>query len=283
MEPLRDFWSLVKSKQTGLLLFTGLAGYASHWQGTGGLTAWLGLAGSLLLAIAGATVLNMVYDRDIDARMARTQTRPLAAGRLDPWLVALAGLWMSWLGIGWAFALGPLYGLVVLAGWALDALVYTVWLKRRTAWSVVFGGIAGGMPALAGRVLALGEIDGPGLLLALAVLVWIPTHIMTFSIKYAADYAAAGVPVFPNRYGLRATQAVIGLSTVLAAQVMLAVIWYLALPLGYLGVAAALAAVLVGLAANAMIDPTVQRNLQLFKFASLYMMGSMAILFLTPH
>lgn len=279
MSRLGDLWSLVKSKQTGLLLFTGLAGYASAWQGgAAAAPRWGALAATLALAVAGATTLNMVYDRDIDAVMPRTRRRPLAAGRLRPVPTALAGLGASLLGIAWSFAMTPLYGAVVLAGWLLDVGVYTIWLKRRTAWSVVLGGVAGGMPALAGRVLATGHADATGLLLALAVLLWIPTHIMTFSIKYAADYAAAGVPVFPNRYGLRTTQAAIGLSTVLAALVMLSIIWRLALPLGYLGVSAGLALVLVGLAANAFISPSVQVNLRLFKFASLYMLGSMAVL-----
>ncbi|WP_374711824.1 heme o synthase [Symbiobacterium terraclitae] len=279
MQLMRDLWSLIKSKQTALLLFTGVAGYASVAQPARG--NWAPLTGALLASICGATVLNMVYDRDIDRKMSRTANRPLAAGRLSPAAVLALGAILSGTGLAWAFATAPLFGLVVLAGWFLDAVVYTVWLKRRTPWSVLWGGISGGMPALAGRTLALGRVDLVGLLLALAVLLWIPTHIMTFSIKYAADYAEAGVPVFPNTHGTGFTQRVISGSTLLAALTMLAATWLLALPWGVIGVAACLGAVLVGLAANALIRPSVAVNFRLFKFASVYMVAAMGLIAFT--
>jgi len=276
MQLVRDLWSLIKSRQTALLLFTGVAGYASAAEPLRG--GWPPLLGALLLSISGATVLNMVYDRDIDGQMARTRNRPLPAGRLSPGTALALGLAMSAGGLLWAFATDLLYGLVILAGWLLDVVVYTVWLKRRTPWSVVWGGISGGMPVLAGRALALGRVDLVGVLLALAVLLWIPTHIMTFSIKYAGDYAAAGVPVFPNVYGPEVTQKIISGSTVLAALTMAAVTWLLALPWGTVGVAFCLGAVLVGLAANALIRPSVQVNFRLFKFASVYMVAVMGLI-----
>lgn len=273
---LQDLWSLIKSKQTALLLFTGVAGYASVAEPLRG--GWVPLLGALFLSISGATVLNMVYDRDIDAQMARTRHRPLAAGRLSPGPALALGTLLTAGGLAWAFAADLLFGLVVLAGWLLDVVVYTVWLKRRTPWSVLWGGISGGMPVLAGRALALGRIDLVGALLALAVLLWIPTHIMTFSIKYAKDYARAGVPVFPNVYGQDVTQKVISGSTVLAALTMVAVTWLLSLPWGTLGVSFCLGAVLVGLSANALIRPSVAVNFRLFKFASVYMVAVMALI-----
>jgi len=278
MAILRDYWSLIKSRQTALLLYTGLAGFFSVPHGQWAATALPGLVGSLLLAISGATVLNMVYDRDIDAVMARTAKRPLAAGRLNPRNAALFGLLVSFLGVAWGVSTAPLFGLVVLAGWVLDVVVYTVWLKRRTAWSIIWGGLSGGMPVLAGRVLSIGHVDGLGILLALTVLVWIPTHILTFSIKYAEDYGRAGVPVLPNVYGVQTTQSVVGFSTVLAAAAMLIAIWLLALPQAYVGVAAALGMVLMGLAATALVFPSVQGNLRLFRYASVYMVASMGLL-----
>lgn len=273
-----DLWSLIKFKQTLLLLFTGLVGYASGLKGLEGPATYGGLLGSLFLAVAGTTVLNMVYDRDIDAVMTRTRERPLASGRLSPVVALLVGGAMSVGGLGWAFRLDFLFGLVILTGWLLDLVVYTMWLKRRTPWSVIWGGLSGGAPVLAGRVLATGRVELIGLLLALAVLLWIPTHIMTFSMKYAHDYARAGVPVFPNVYGLRATQVTISLSTVLAAAIMAGITWRLAEHWGPLTFAVALAMVLIGLSANAMVRPSVQVNYRLFKFASLYMVAAMALL-----
>ena len=84
--------------------------------------------------------------------------------------------------------------------------MYTVWLKRRTPYSIIIGGLAGGMPVLAGRVLATGQIDLVGVMLALGVLLWIPTHIMTFAMRHFDDYQAAHVPTFPAPYGFHATR-----------------------------------------------------------------------------
>ena len=65
--------------------------------------------------------------------------------------------------------LNTLFGLVVFAGLFIDVIIYTIWLKRRTAWSIVWGGISGGMPILAGRVLGMNQIDGVGILLTFAI------------------------------------------------------------------------------------------------------------------
>ncbi len=104
-------------------------------------------------------------------------------------------------GVGWAVLQNSYYGMVVFAGLFFDVVVYTIWLKRRTSWSIVWGGISGGMPILAGRVLAIGQVDFIGLLLLMAVLFWIPTHILTFSMRYYDDYLAAKVPTFCSAYG----------------------------------------------------------------------------------
>lgn len=275
---LRDYWALIKSLQTGLLLFTGIAGFVNARCPV---TSWPDLAaltGSLFLAISGSTVLNMVYDRDIDTKMCRTAQRPLPAHRLVVKEAMLVGLVLAFAGVAWAVALSPLYGLVVFAGLFFDVVVYTVWLKRRTSWSIVWGGIAGGMPVLAGRVLAVGRIDLLGVLLALSVLFWIPTHIMTFSIKYAEDYRRAGIPVFPNTHGVKVTRIIIGFSTAAAAITMLSAAWLLGLEWGYFQVAAILGTLLTAMAVVSVVRPSPKLNLYLFKFASLYMLGAMGLI-----
>ena len=161
---IRDnYWPMLKSLQTGLLLATGMAGFMSGECPVMGWQIMLGVTGSLFLAISGSTVLNMWYDRDIDALMERTCQRPLPSGKISPRGGLIFGLALSILGVGWAFSLGTLYGAIVFAGLFFDVVVYTIWLKRRTAWSIVWGGIAGAMPVLAGRVLATGQIDWIGI------------------------------------------------------------------------------------------------------------------------
>lgn len=277
---LRMYWTLTKSLQTGLLLVTGLAGYFSARCPTHSTALVLALSGSLFLAIAGSTVLNMVYDRDIDAQMLRACRRPLPANRMSAREGLLLGIALSLVGIAWAFALAPLYGAVVFAGWFCDVVVYTLWLKRRTAWAILWGGIAGAMPILAGRALGAGQIDLVGILFALAILLWIPTHILTFGIKYAEQYRAAGVPVFPNRYGEAITRVTIALSAIFATLAMLLAAWQIGLSAGYFHLAFWLSALLVLVACASLLRRSPKLNFALYKCASLYMLGAMVLIML---
>lgn len=275
---LRAYWTLIKSLQTGLLLITGLAAYLSARCPV---TTWesvLAVAGSLFLAISGSTVFNMVYDRDIDAKMRRACQRPLPSGRVTVVEALLLGASLSLVGIGWAFWLSPLYGAVVLTGWFCDVVVYTIWLKRRTPYSIILGGLAGGMPALAGRVFAVNMIDAVGVLLALAVLLWIPTHIMTYNIKYAADYRRAGVPTFPSVYGVGITRVIITLSSIGAAIAVTLAALNIGMSWGYLRLLGVLSGGLLLLAIASMWRPSERLDFGLFKYASVYMLSSMVLL-----
>ena len=275
---LRAYWTLIKSLQTGLLLITGLAGYMSARCPV---TTWetlLAVTATLFLAISGSTVLNMVYDRDLDAKMKRACMRPLPSGKVSVREALLLGLFLSIAGVGGALWMSPLYGAVVFAGLFFDVVVYTIWLKRRTPYSIIIGGLAGGMPALAGRSLAVGAIDPLGILLALAVLVWIPTHILTYNIKYADDYARAGVPTFPSTYGVNVTRVIITLSSVGAAMAVTLAAIGIGMSWGYLRLLVILGGGLFALAAASMWRPSERLNHGLFKYASVYMLGSMLLL-----
>lgn len=268
---------LIKSLQTGLLLATGIAGYLSA-QVAVDIAILIGMSLSLLLAISGSTIMNMWYDHDIDAKMKRTHKRPAASGELSRREVFWVGSIISILGIGWSLAIAPLYGIIIFAGWFFDVVVYTLWLKRLTCWSIVWGGISGAMPILSGRALATGQIDLIGVLLALSILFWIPTHTLTFSIKFRQDYTNAGVPTFPSTYGDSFTRAAIALSSVLAA---LAIGWasiLIGLSAGYLRLIAVLTAGLLLLAFATFRVQSERVNFSLFRYASLYMLCSMIIL-----
>jgi heme o synthase len=274
---LKHYWPLVKSLQTGLLLSTGLAGFLStHLHPSLGILA--SVAGSLFLSISGSTILNMWYDRDIDMVMDRTHNRPLASGLVSQSEALLLGLLLSAAGVLWALWMSPLYGLVVFSGLFFDVVVYTILLKRRTCWSIVWGGISGGMPILAGRAMALGRIDMVGLLLALAVLFWIPTHIMTFSMRYFADYRLARIPTFPSTYGFETTRAAIALSSMVAAASMGVAGVMIGVQAGFLRLMVVLSAGLLLLSLAAVFRPSERVNFGLFKYASVYMLASMILL-----
>jgi protoheme IX farnesyltransferase len=268
---------LIKSLQTGLLLATGVAGYLSA-KIPFNIPVLIGMSVSLFLAISGSTIMNMWYDHDIDAKMKRTHKRPVASGELSRDEVFWVGIVISMLGVGWAAAIAPLFGTIVFAGWFFDVVVYTLWLKRITCWSIVWGGISGAMPILAGRVLAVGQIDLIGILLALAILFWIPTHTLTFSIKFREDYANAGVPTFPSTYGESFTRATITISSVLAA---IAIGWasiLIGLSAGYLRLMAVLTTGLLLLAFATFRVQSERANFGLFRYASFYMLSAMIIL-----
>ncbi len=274
---LRDYGSLIKSLQTGLLLMTGMAGYLSaHASMQWG--QFLGLIPSLFLAISGSTILNMWWDRDIDAKMKRTHMRPTPSGSLSSNEVLIAGAATSIIGIGWALALDPRYGLVVFAGLFFDVVIYTIWLKRRTCWAIVWGGIAGAMPVLSGRMLAVNHIDAIGVLLAASILFWIPTHTLTFSLKFAEDYRAAGVPTFPSSYGIRTTRLAIAASSILAGVAMIVASIWIGVAEGALALIIILSGVLLFLAATVLFRPSEKTNLRLYKYASIYMLCTMLLI-----
>lgn len=277
-EKLRLYSPLIKSLQTTLLMVTGLAGYMTARCPVTTFGTMVGLAGSLFLSISGSTILNMWYDRDIDAKMGRTSQRPLALGLVSAKEVLIVGLIVSALGVGIAVWMAPLYGVVIFAGLFFDVVVYTIWLKRKTAWAIVWGGISGAMPILAGRVLGVGAIDWIGIALALAVLFWIPTHTLTFSIRFRKDYADAGVPTFPALYGEKFTQLMIAASSVLAAITIAVAAYGVGTEWGFLRLMAVLSGGLLTLAIATVVRPSEQVNFGLFKYASMYMFGAMILL-----
>lgn len=277
---IKVYWRLIKSLQTILLLFTGITGFISSkcpfmsWQ------LFLLLIVSLFLTISGTTVFNMVWDRDIDARMRRTQKRPLPLGEVSVRESVILGLLLLMPGLALSFYLSFIYGLVVFAGFFIDFVIYTIWLKRKTAWSIVWGGISGGMPILAGRVLGTGSIDIIGLLLALAILLWIPTHIMTFNIRYFEDYSKAGVPTFAGKYGFQNTRVIVAASSIASTLAFALGATLLGLSWGFLTMLFFIALAFIVVAAVGMYKPGSQINFHLFKMASLYMILVMFIIIL---
>jgi len=277
-ERLRLYWVMIKPFQTGLLLLTGITGFITARCPVMNAKILAGLTGSLFLSISGSTILNMVIDRDIDSRMKRTAHRPLPAGKISPLEAAIVGEVACVAGLLWALSLSGLFALIVAAGVFFDVVVYTIWLKRRTPWSILWGGIAGAMPILAGRVLGLGRVDLIGVLLGISILLWIPTHILTFNMKYFEDYARAGIPTFPSTYGFHNTRLIIAISSVGAALAVGIGIIALGLSWGYLRLLGVLTTGLLGLVIYSIFKPSEKVNFGLFKYASLFMLSSMLML-----
>ncbi|HEY5718766.1 MAG TPA: heme o synthase [Gammaproteobacteria bacterium] len=169
-------------------------------------TLLAGLAGIGLAAACGAAVNHLVEQR-IDALMARTRRRPLPSGRLDTFSAVLfAGslgtLSMALLTV-WVNPLTALLTLLSLIGYAV---VYTLYLKRSSPQSIVWGGLAGAAPPLLGWTAVTGQIDPHALLLVLIVFTWTPPHFWPLAIHRRDDYAQAGLPMLPVTHGIAYTK-----------------------------------------------------------------------------
>jgi len=277
---IKAYWKLIKSLQTLLLLLTGITGFVSSRCPYSSLELFILMIISLFLSISGTTVFNMVYDKDIDAKMKRTNKRPLPANEISDKEAIIFGVVLTVIGLGIAFYLSVLYGLIIFAGLFIDFVIYTVWLKRISAWSILWGGISGGMPILAGRALGTGTIDLEGILLAASILFWIPTHIMTFNIRHFEDYNNAKIPTFASKYGFKNTRLIIALSTILSSAAFAAGAFILGLEWGFIRILIVLAIIDLGFAINSILKPNDKTNFRVFKVASLYMIAAMAIIIL---
>ncbi len=274
----QNYLPLIKSRQTLLLALTGMAGYFCQTPAPISWLRFLGLVSSLLLTISGCTVLNMLFDRDIDCKMERTRHRPLCEGQVSTIAAGWLGGGLLTLGLLWAIALSiPLFA-VILTGACLNVLVYTAWLKRRSAWSIVWGGVAGGMPILAGRVFAIGHIDLLGLLMALVIVCWIPSHNLTLSMLYASDYRQAGVPTVLTSYGVAATHFLITFSSILVSIIMIQVVNQLGLTSVVMSLFFIISLGLVGLAVYSWVSPTRRMLTMVYKYSSVYLLSSTLLL-----
>jgi len=225
----------------------------------GGVEPWAAavLTLAVLLSSSAAGAFNQFYEVDLDARMARTRRRPFVTGRMrhhGGWLALIVALTGIAVAAAW-LATNASAALYTFLGAFCYAVVYTVWLKRRTAWNIVIGGLAGSFAVLAGAAAVSPGLSNEALLLALILFLWTPPHFWSLSIVFRDDYAEAGVPMLPVVMGDRfAAWAIfghavtmVGLSLALA---MLSPGWL------YLVCAAAGGALLVWRAAILALAPT---------------------------
>ena len=197
MSKIKAYGELFKLKQTALLVYSGIFGYLiAAGLGIDWKTLCIFIVASFL-SVSGTTGLNMYYDRDIDAIMFRTRTRPLPMGKLDPDEAFAVSMTLTIMGIALGFLINYWVGLSILLGFLIDVYVYTVFLKRRTPLNIVIGAIAGGMPIFGGYAAYVGYPTLKGTLLLLIIAIWAILHIWFIATYYVEDYARAGIPMLP--------------------------------------------------------------------------------------
>lgn len=192
-----DFLALMKPRVMSLVVFTALVGMVAA---PGALHPVLGVIALLCVAVgAGAAgALNMWYDADIDARMARTAARPIPRGHVTT---------EDALAFGVVLAIFSILTLGLLVNWTAAALlaltiafyivVYTMWLKRRTPQNIVIGGAAGAFPPMIGWASVTGAVSLESVLLFLIIFMWTPPHFWALALYRRRDYARAGIPMLP--------------------------------------------------------------------------------------
>src|SRR6202034_2596329 len=192
-----DYIELMKPRVMSLVVFTALVGLL---LAPGHIHPVIGFAALLCITVgAGAAgALNMWYDADIDARMARTAGRPIPRGRVTPGEAAGFGFTLAVFSV---VTLGLLVNLLAAALLAFTIFfyvaIYTVWLKRSTPQNIVIGGAAGALPPMIGWAAAAGGAASGPLPLFLLIFFWTPPHFWALSLYRAQDYARAGVPMLP--------------------------------------------------------------------------------------
>ncbi len=209
-----DYVELTKPKVQTLLLFTTvttmeIAGNPSVSKI--GLTCLGGY-----LSAGGAGAVNHFYDRDIDARMKRTASRPIPAGRVSPRAALTYGIALSTLSfVLLSTTVNLLAASLALAGFLGYVGVYTLWLKRRTPQNIVIGGAAGAVPPLVGWAAVRGSLSWTAVYLFAIVFYWTPPHFWALSLLMKDEYAKVSVPMMPVVRGERETRRQILLYTLL--------------------------------------------------------------------
>ena len=202
---LPEFVALTKPRVMMLAIFTALVGLIRapvHLEPSVAFVAVLAIAAGA----GSAGVLNMWYDADIDAVMARTATRPIPRGKVSRSEALIFGLVLAIVAVAGLALATNLTAAALLAGAiVLYVAVYTAWLKRSTRQNIVIGGAAGALPPVIGWAAATGDIGPQPLVLFLIIFLWTPPHFWALALNRCEDYARAGVPMLPVVVGRAAT------------------------------------------------------------------------------
>jgi protoheme IX farnesyltransferase len=198
----RDYLEMCKPRVVLLMLITAAVGMFLAVPGLPPLDIVVYATLGIALVASSAAVVNHVADAEIDARMARTENRPIAQGRVTavPAIAFSAVIGIAGMAI-LSYLVNPLTAWLNLASWVGYGLIYTLFLKRATPQNIVIGGLFGATPPLFGWVAITGSIETAPLLLVLIIFVWTPPHFWALALDRIEDYAKADVPMLPVTHG----------------------------------------------------------------------------------
>lgn len=207
LQRVQPYVQLVKPRILAMLIFTEYCAMVAAVKGVPSLRPTFSAVLGLALTAGGAAAINMWYERDIDAHMERTAHRPLVTGAVAPRTALWLGLGLGALGVAWLTAtVGIWPAALALAGYFYYAVVYTMWLKRRTPANIVIGGGAGAIPPLIGWAAVTGRPAWAAWLMSFIIFLWTPPHFWSLALYRDTDYARAKVPMMPQVRGAAATK-----------------------------------------------------------------------------
>ncbi len=213
-QTLADYFELTKPKVQTLLLFTTITTMEIAGSPSAQRIALTCIGG--YLSAGGAGAVNHYFDRDIDARMPRTASRPIPAGRVSPRAALIYGFALAALSFAlMSLTINVLSASLAFAGFAGYVGVYTIWLKRRTPLNIVIGGAAGAMPPLVAWAATRGSLSWTAVYLFAIVFYWTPPHFWALSLLMKDEYEKVGIPMLPVVRGEHETRRQIVLYSVL--------------------------------------------------------------------
>ncbi|MDB6097164.1 MAG: cyoE [Francisellaceae bacterium] len=219
---LQDYLTLCKPRVVLLMLVTAWVGMFLSRPGVIPLSLFIFSTAGIGLCAASAAVINQLIDRQIDAKMRRTHSRPLPANRINPRRALVFAILLGFSGflllISFCNVLTAFLSLATFLGYAF---FYTLILKRATPQNIVIGGATGATPPLLGWAAVTNDIDAYALLLVLIIFTWTPPHFWALAIYRREDYQEAGIPMLPITHGVAFTQKCIFLYTILLSVVTL--------------------------------------------------------------
>ena len=183
---------------------------------------------STFLASAGVSAFNQYFERDLDALMPRTSKRPFVTGELKPnilWVILFLIVIFAGLIISFVF-INPYSCLYNFLGALFYGAVYTIWLKRKSIWNIVIGGLAGSFATLAGSAAVNPIIAPEAIILSVILFLWTPPHFWSLAMAIGDDYEKAGVPMLPNTLSSSLTTYIILFHTVILVLVTTLLIIY---------------------------------------------------------
>ncbi|MGA7976919.1 MAG: heme o synthase [Nitrososphaeraceae archaeon] len=271
---IKNYYELTKPKIWYLLVFTAFGA---------ALTAsllfkievtplqWFLLLTGVAAGSAAADTITGYNDRDIDAIMERTKTRPIPSGRISPRNALIFGLILTTVSLVCAWLINYIALGLMAFGLFDNIIVYSKWLKRRSQANIILGGFSGAAPALIGYVAVTTQNIEIGLVMAALVFFWIPTHIWSLALHVKKDYTKARVPMLPVVADERTSVRVIAITTLLMVVFSIVPFFLNQFGLIYLITATVFGIVMILLSTWLMVRPSERASWMVFKFSSPYL------------